>query len=102
MQQPEKLIECGFKEKTINNLVSQLKLSQTIAIEDWRFWRHSALSAFGLASAESLLQHHPIENIFELTEEQILNRLMVLLRRPQQLLLKVLTVSKRNLKLFST
>ena len=25
----------------------------------------------GLASAESLLQHHPIENIFELTEEQI-------------------------------
>ena len=42
MQQPEKLAE-WFQEKTINNLVSQLKLSQTIAIEDWRFW-HSALS----------------------------------------------------------
>lgn len=71
MQQPEKLAECGFKEKTINNLVSQLKLSQTIAIEDWRFLAAFGVVRLGLASAESLLQHHPIENIFELTEEQI-------------------------------
>jgi DNA ligase (NAD+) len=71
MHQPEKLIECGFKEKTINNLVSQLRLSQTIAIEDWRFLAAFGVVRLGLASAESLLQHHAIETIFELTEEQI-------------------------------
>ena len=49
----------------------QLKLSQTIAIEDWRFLAAFGVVRLGLASAESLLQHHPIENIFELTEEQI-------------------------------
>jgi DNA ligase (NAD+) len=51
MDQPEKLIECGFKEKTINNLVSQLKLSQTIAIEDWRFLAAFGVVRLGLASA---------------------------------------------------
>jgi DNA ligase (NAD+) len=69
--QPEKLAACGFKEKTINNLVSQLKLSQTIAIEDWRFLAAFGVVRLGLASAESLLHHHPIEDIFELTEAQI-------------------------------
>lgn len=71
IEQPEKLAACGFKEKTINNLVSQLKLSQTIAIEDWRFLAAFGVVRLGLASAESLLQHHPIETLFELTPEQI-------------------------------
>jgi DNA ligase (NAD+) len=66
-----KFLGYGFGEKTAKNLVDQLKASQTIEIEDWRF-----LSAFGVSrlaggNCEKLLQHHSIKELFDVSLEDM-------------------------------
>ena len=62
-----KFLGFGFGEKTAKNLVDQLRASQTIEIEDWRF-----LSAFGVSrlaggNCEKLLQHHSIVDLLDVS-----------------------------------
>ncbi|MGK0272420.1 MAG: DNA ligase (NAD+) [Cocleimonas sp.] len=66
-----KFLGFGFGEKTAKNLVDQLKASQTIEIEDWRF-----LSAFGVSrlaggNCEKLLQHHSIVDLLDVSVEDM-------------------------------
>lgn len=66
-----KFLGYGFGEKTAKNLVDQLKASQEIEIEDWRF-----LSAFGVSrlaggNCEKLLQHHSIIELFDVSVEDM-------------------------------
>jgi len=66
-----KFLGFGFGEKTAKNLVDQLRASQTIEIEDWRF-----LSAFGVSrlaggNCEKLLQHHSIVDLLDVPVEDM-------------------------------
>lgn len=66
-----KFLGFGFGEKTAKNLVDQLRASQTIEIEDWRF-----LSAFGVSrlaggNCEKLLQHHSIVELFDVSVDEM-------------------------------
>ncbi|MBN2645478.1 MAG: DNA ligase [Desulfuromonadaceae bacterium] len=61
----------GFGPKQAENLVTQLLRSRTEAIEDWRF-----LAAFGVfrmagGNCERLLRHYPLNEVFELTVDQL-------------------------------
>lgn len=67
----QQLEDCGYKEKTIQNLLGQLEASRTIAIEDWRFLSAFGVVRLGQGSSERLLQHYPIEKIFDIGVEQI-------------------------------
>lgn len=66
-----KFLGFGFGEKTAKNLVDQLRASQIIEIEDWRF-----LSAFGVSrlaggNCEKLLQHHSIVELFDVSVDEM-------------------------------
>lgn len=67
----EKLEACGYKEKTIQNLLNQLDASRSLMIEDWRFLSAFGVVRLGQGSSERLLQHYGIEKIFDITIEQI-------------------------------
>jgi DNA ligase (NAD+) len=60
-----------FGEKTAKNLVDQLKASQTIEIEDWRFLAAFGVSRLAGGNCEKLLQHHSIVDLFDLSVEDI-------------------------------
>jgi DNA ligase (NAD+) len=62
----DRLVKIGFGDKTADNLVSQLKASRTIEIEDWRFLAAFGVPRLGGGNCERLLEHHNITEIFGL------------------------------------
>ena len=71
-ENPAKLIEMGYKEKTVNNLVQALFNSRNVQVEDWRFLAAFGVNRLGLGVSEKLLQHHRLENIFDLKVEDLI------------------------------
>lgn len=66
-----KFLGFGFGDKTAKNLVEQLKASQEIEIEDWRFLSAFGVSRLGGGNCEKLLQHHFVTELFDLCAEDM-------------------------------
>jgi DNA ligase (NAD+) len=66
------LLGMGFGEKTAQNLLAQRQLSQSLAIEDWRFLGAFDIHRMGLGNCERLLQHYRLVDIFQLTVGEII------------------------------
>ena len=64
---PVDLMAWGFGEKTALNLVEQLNVSRSVAIEDWRFLAAFGITRLGGGNGEKLLQHHTLSELFDLT-----------------------------------
>jgi len=64
-------VAMGFGAKQAENLVTQLGRSRTEPIEDWRFLAAFGVFRMGLGNCEKLLQVYPLDNIFNLTEVDI-------------------------------
>ncbi len=65
--------DIGFGEKQSANLIEQLNRSRTEEIEDWRFLAAFGVFRLGRGNSEKLLSHYPLELLFGLTEEEIIN-----------------------------
>ena len=65
------LVEIGFGEKTSSNLIKQLVRSYTEQIEDWRFLSAFGVVRMGLGNCENLLKNYSMEEVFDLSVEQI-------------------------------
>ena len=65
--------EMGFGPKQSENLVDQLHRSRTEKIEDWRFLTAFGIFRLGPGNCEQLLSHYPLEEVFNLGEEQIVD-----------------------------
>jgi DNA ligase (NAD+) len=61
----------GFGPKQAENLVEQLSRSRAEKIEDWRFLAAFGVFRLGPGNCEKLLGHYRLEEIFDLSEEQI-------------------------------
>lgn len=64
----------GFGDKQSQNLVSELLRSRREPLEDWRFLAAFGVHRLGFANCEHLLQHVRLDNIFKLTEEDIVHK----------------------------
>ena len=64
-------IKLGFKDKTSKNLLSQLKQSREIEIEDWRFLSAFGVSRLGGGNCEKLLRYYPLSEIFNLSRKEL-------------------------------
>lgn len=69
----ERLMAIGFGEKTSINLISQLSRSINEKIEDWRFLAAFGMHRMGLGNCENLLKSYRLNDIFDLTLEQLTN-----------------------------
>ena len=69
----EELMEMGFGEKTSQNLIDQLKRSRQESIEDWRFLAAFGVPRLGMGNCENLLKYCALENVFNLSVEDIAN-----------------------------
>ncbi len=69
----DQLTSMGFGEKTSKNLIDQLNRSRKESIEDWRFLAAFGVQRLGMGNCENLLKNSPIEEIFNLTVEDIAN-----------------------------
>jgi DNA ligase (NAD+) len=69
----DQLIAMGFGEKTSKNLIDQLNRSRHESIEDWRFLAAFGVQRLGMGNCENLFKNYPIEEIFELTADEIAN-----------------------------
>lgn len=67
----EQLLGFGFGEKTAFNLIEQLNVSRTVAIEDWRFLAAFGVSRLAGGNCEKLLQHHTLPELFSLDVESM-------------------------------
>ncbi|SFV53563.1 DNA ligase [hydrothermal vent metagenome] len=67
------LIQIGFGEKTSQNLIKELNKSRHNPIEDWRFLASFGIERLGFGFCEKLLKKHPLETIFSLTKEDLIN-----------------------------
>jgi DNA ligase (NAD+) len=65
------LVLFGFGQKTAQNLIDQLVLSREVEIEDWRFLSAFGISRLGGGNSERLLSHHPLSDLFKLSENDI-------------------------------
>lgn len=65
------LLGYGFGEKTAFNLVEQLTVSRTVAIEDWRFLAAFGVSRLAGGNCEKLLQHHTLPELFSLDVDEM-------------------------------
>jgi len=63
----------GFGEKTSQNLVEQLIRSRQESVEDWRFLAAFGVQRLGMGNCENLLKHHSLEQVFDLSVEDIAN-----------------------------
>jgi DNA ligase (NAD+) len=63
----------GFGPKQSENLEDQLTRSRSERIEDWRFLTAFGVFRLGPGNCEKLLGHYPLEEVFNLTEEQVIN-----------------------------
>lgn len=61
----------GFGPKQSQNLVDQLARSRSEAVEDWRFLAAFGVFRMGLGNCERLLARHALDEIFTLTEADI-------------------------------
>lgn len=68
----DKLIEIGFGEKTSENLVTQLRASRSIEIEDWRFLAAFGVPRLGEGNCEKLLEHHRLQDLFHLSVSEMI------------------------------
>ena len=68
-----KLMSMGFGEKTSQNLVEQLIRSRQESVEDWRFLAAFGVQRLGMGNCENLLKHHSLEQVFDLSVEDIAN-----------------------------
>lgn len=62
----------GFGEKTAANLTDELDRSTTTEIEDWRFLAAFGVHCLGKGNSKKLLKEFDIQDIFSLTEEDIM------------------------------
>ena len=67
------LMSMGFGEKTSQNLVEQLVRSRQESIEDWRFLAAFGVQRLGMGNCENLLMHYSLEQVFNLSVEDIAN-----------------------------
>ena len=67
-----KFLGFGFGDKTAKNLVEQLKASQEIEIEDWRFLAAFGVSRLAGGNCEKLLQHHSIVELFDVSVDDMI------------------------------
>jgi DNA ligase (NAD+) len=63
----------GFGPKQSENLVDQLIRSRSERIEDWRFLAAFGVFRLGPGNCEKLLGCYPLEEVFDLTEEQVIS-----------------------------
>ncbi|MBL4941414.1 MAG: DNA ligase [Colwellia sp.] len=70
--QKHKFVGFGFGEKTAQNLVDQLKASQEIEIEDWRFLAAFGVSRLAGGNCEKLLQHHSLVGLFDVSVDDMI------------------------------
>ena len=68
-----KLISMGFGKKTSHNLINQLTRSRKESIEDWRFLAAFGVQRLGMGNCENLLRNYSIEQVFNLSIEDIKN-----------------------------
>ena len=68
-----KLMSMGFGEKTSKNLVEQLTRSRQESVEDWRFLAAFGVQRLGMGNCENLLKHYSLEQVFDLSVEDIAN-----------------------------
>lgn len=61
-----------FGPKQATNLVEQLTRSRTEAVEDWRFLAAFGIHHLGRGDSRKLLKEHSLENLINITEEDIL------------------------------
>lgn len=69
----EEFMSMGFGEKTTENLINQLRRSRIEPIEDWRFLQAFGVVRLGGGNSERILQHHPIETIFDISEDDLIH-----------------------------
>jgi DNA ligase (NAD+) len=67
------LISIGFGEKTSQNLTEQLIRSRQESIEDWRFLAAFGVNRLGMGNCENLLKSHSLDQVFDLSVEDISN-----------------------------
>ena len=70
-QRREDFEQAGFGPKQSENLVQQLQRSRVEQIEDWRFLAAFGIFRMGGGNCERLLARHKLEQVFDLTVEQI-------------------------------
>ena len=68
----KKLNSMEFGEKTSKNLIDQLTRSREELIPDWRFLAAFGVFRMGKGNCEKLLKEHRLQEIFTLTEENII------------------------------
>ena len=67
------LVSMGFGEKTSQNLINQLVRSRQESIEDWRFLAAFGVLRLGMGNCENLLKNYPLDQIFDLSVDDISN-----------------------------
>lgn len=67
----EDFVSFGFGPKQAENMVVQLQRSREEAIEDWRFLAAFGVHRLGMGNCEKLLSVYPLEDVFSLTRENI-------------------------------
>ena len=67
------LMSMGFGEKTSQNLVKQLIRSRQESVEDWHFLAAFGVQRLGMGNCENLLKHYSLEQVFDLSVEDIAN-----------------------------
>jgi len=65
-------VDMGFGPRQAENMVAQLRRSRTEQIEDWRFLAAFGVYRMGPGNCEKLLSIHPLEDVFELTREDVM------------------------------
>ncbi|WP_427501547.1 BRCT domain-containing protein [Methylomonas sp. MED-D] len=68
----EQFESMGFGPKQSQNLVEQLSRSRSEAVEDWRFLAAFGVFRMGLGNCERLLAHYQLDQIFGLSEADII------------------------------
>ncbi|CAG35735.1 related to NAD-dependent DNA ligase [Desulfotalea psychrophila LSv54] len=63
--------QVGFGPKQATNMVEQLNRSREELIEDWRFLAAFGVHRLGMGNCEKLLRYVRLEDVFNLSEEQI-------------------------------
>ena len=67
----DELVAMGFGEKTSQNLINELQRSRQESIEDWRFLAAFGVHRLGLGNCENLLKHYSMDEVFELSVDNI-------------------------------
>jgi DNA ligase (NAD+) len=67
----EQFVSFGFGPKQAENMVAQLQRSREESIEDWRFLAAFGVHRLGMGNCEKLLSVYPLEQVFELDRQKI-------------------------------